>query len=172
MKRSGSSLSGRLKVLGDNVNTDLIHNPFDFTIERKKLNCELLGCPPGKKERSVFLAGRNFGLGSSRFSTALALRNSNLAAALAVSFSRIFERNLACAGIFPVKLAPGITGTLGRIRENDAIRLVFSRQPGGSFYSVDAGLGSRRFPALGAVDGYLYEIAECGGMAEYLAKTK
>lgn len=172
MKRSGLSLSGRLEVLGDNVNTDLLHNPFSFTIERHKLNCELLNGRRRGKERSVFIAGRNFGLGSSRFSTVIALKNSGLAAALAVSFSRIFERNLSCAGIFPVTLAPGMAGALGGAGENDGIRLSFHGRPGGSFYSVDAEFRGRKIPALGAVDRYLYEIARCGGMVEYLVKNK
>lgn len=172
MKRSGLSLSGRLKVLGDNVNTDLLHNPFNFTIERKKLNCEILNGRRGGGERSVFIAGRNFGLGSSRFSTVIALKNSGLAAALAVSFSRIFERNLSCAGIFPVTLAPGMAGALGRIGENGGIKLAFHGLPGGSFYNVDAEHRGRKFPAIGAIDCYLYEIARYGGMVEYLAKNK
>ncbi len=106
-------------ILGDNINTDQLHSPSNFGIDTQQLRCRYLNGASKKilKEASkntlknpntlsndagglIIIAGNNFGIGSSRFSTVLALKNEGVKCVIALSLARIFERNLAAAGIF------------------------------------------------------------------------
>jgi 3-isopropylmalate dehydratase small subunit len=97
--------------VGDNVNTDqIMPGRYNVTTDRAHLArhclCEYLpafakGVAPG----DVLIAGRNFGCGSSREHAAVAIKETGLAAVVAISFARIFYRNAINIGL-PVLVCP------------------------------------------------------------------
>ncbi len=102
-----------IKIFGDNINTDQLHSPSKFSINKDTLRLDYIDSKnkteadsnEGKEGRSLLIiAGYNFGIGSSRFSTPLALKNEGVKCVAALSISRIFERNLAAAGIFALTI--------------------------------------------------------------------
>jgi 3-isopropylmalate/(R)-2-methylmalate dehydratase small subunit len=94
-------LEGKAIKLGDNINTDLIiSGRYKFSItDMKELAKHIMEdidphfpakITPGK---SVIVAGKNFGLGSSREQAPLVIKEAGIVAVLAQSFARIFYRN-------------------------------------------------------------------------------
>ncbi len=162
-------LAGVIKLLGDNINTDTIHNPQKFTIDKKSLGIAALTCAETSGKNIVIIAGRNIGIGSSRFSTVVALKNSGVVAVAAPSISRIFERNLACAGIFPVKLdEAGLSKNIKKI-EYSGILINLVHEDGKHIARLYL-KGEKEHFLSGTVDGYLFDIALSGGMVEYIKK--
>jgi 3-isopropylmalate/(R)-2-methylmalate dehydratase small subunit len=118
-----TTISGRVYVLGDNIDTDQII-PAEYlnlvpTIadEYKKLGSyALVGLPlkpgdvpfvtPGGTTTSytIIVAGKNFGCGSSREHAPIALGAAGAEAVVAESFARIFFRNCVATGeLYPVE---------------------------------------------------------------------
>ena len=94
-------LSGQAIKLGDDINTDfIISGRYKFSItDMKELAKHIMEdidpefskkIIPGK---SVIVAGKNFGMGSSREQAPLVIKESGIIAVLASSFARIFYRN-------------------------------------------------------------------------------
>ncbi len=112
---SPTVLKGRAWVWPDDVNTDIII-PFRFKartndpVEMAKY--AMYGFDPEfykkVKPGDIFVAGRNFGGGSSREQAPVAIKYSNVAAVLADSFARIFYRNSFAIGL-PALEVPGIS---------------------------------------------------------------
>ena len=93
-------------VLGDHVNTDMLHPPAYFSLESGTVRAGLsegmrrLGRAEGDDATDlIIVAGRNFGCGSSRETSVRALRDGGVRAVVARSFARIFYRSLVNAGI-------------------------------------------------------------------------
>ena len=96
---------GRLWMLGDNVNTDvIIPGRYNVTTDRAQLAshclCEVLPefavqVQPG----DMVMAGHNFGCGSSREHAPSALMGCNVRVVIARSFARIFYRNAVNIGL-------------------------------------------------------------------------
>jgi 3-isopropylmalate/(R)-2-methylmalate dehydratase small subunit len=115
MKETDSIIRGRVYVLGDNIDTDLII-PAQYlnlvpTIpdEYRKLGSYALAGLPDtfprfvaegqmKSEFTVVIAGRNFGCGSSREHAPIALGAAGVKAVVAESYARIFFRNAVATG--------------------------------------------------------------------------
>ena len=123
---STNTITGRVYVLGDNVDTDQII-PAEYlnlvpTIpeEYRKLGSYALAgmplapdqppfVPPGAMETPyrILVAGRNFGCGSSREHAPVALGAAGVEAVVAESYARIFFRNCVATGeLYPVE-TPG-----------------------------------------------------------------
>ena len=112
---SSSVLRGRAWVWPDDVNTDIII-PFRFKartndpVEMAKY-C-MYGFDPEfykkVKPGDLFVAGKNFGGGSSREQAPVAIKYSNVGAVVAESFARIFYRNCFAIGL-PALEIPGIS---------------------------------------------------------------
>ena len=94
-------LSGEAVKLGDNINTDfIISGRYKFAItDMKELTLHIMEdidkdfpakITPGK---SVLVAGKNFGMGSSREQAPLVIKEAGIIAVLAKTFARIFYRN-------------------------------------------------------------------------------
>ena len=108
-------LKGRAWVWPDDVNTDIII-PFRFKartndpVEMAKY--AMYGFDPEfykkVKPGDLFVAGKNFGGGSSREQAPVAIKYSNVAALVAESFARIFYRNCFAIGL-PALEVPGIS---------------------------------------------------------------
>jgi len=115
-----SAITGKVYVLGDNIDTDqiipAIHLYLVPTIEaeyRKLGSFALSGLPAGlppfvapgseTSEYRIIVAGRNFGCGSSREHAPIALGAAGVKAVVAGSFARIFFRNCIATGeLYPV----------------------------------------------------------------------
>ena len=109
--------------LGDNINTDfIISGRYKFSItDIKELSKHIMedidpGFPtkiiPGE---SIIVAGKNFGMGSSREQAPLVIKECGIVAVLAKSFARIFYRNGFNIGL------PLIETDTVKIEENAAL---------------------------------------------------
>lgn len=123
MKNTGNRIEGKVFVLGDNIDTDLIIPAKYLNLvptipaEYRKLGSyAMAGLPdshkrlvaPGsvKSEYRIIVAGRNFGCGSSREHAPIALGAAGIGAVIAQSYARIFFRNAVATGeLFPVESA-------------------------------------------------------------------
>jgi len=120
-----TKITGKIIVLGDNIDTDQIYpGRFLAITDPKEIGSH---CLCGVDERiagefpqgGIVVAGRNFGCGSSREHAPIALLNMGASAVLADSFARIFFRNSVNLGLVPVickglreHVKPGQTLTL------------------------------------------------------------
>src|SRR5215472_14638317 len=154
---------GRVWVWPDDVNTDIII-PFRFKartndpVEMAKY--AMYGFDPEfyKKVRpgDLFVAGRNFGGGSSREQAPVAIKYSGVSAVVAESFARIFYRNAFAIGL-PALEVPGISKEMGQFDEVE-VNL--------ADWSVKRAKDGKVFKAL-EVTGFLRELLMEGGLVEY-----
>ena len=119
MTSDTKAIRGRVYVLGDNIDTDLII-PAQFlnlvpTISeeyRKLGSLAFAGLPDtyspfvksgaAKSEYRIVIAGRNFGCGSSREHAPICMGAAGVKAVVAESYARIFFRNAVATGeLFP-----------------------------------------------------------------------
>ena len=120
-----TELTGKIIVVGDNVDTDQIYpGRFLAITDPKEIGSHCLcgvdeGIAAAFPKGGIVVAGRNFGCGSSREHAPIALLNMGAAAVLADSFARIFFRNAVNLGLVPVickgiaqKVQPGQTLTI------------------------------------------------------------
>lgn len=96
---------GKVHKFGDNIDTDVIipGSYLSFTEpEVLALHC-MEGVDPALagrvEEGDVFVAGRNFGCGSSREQAPVAIRATGVSCIIAKSFARIFYRNAINIGM-------------------------------------------------------------------------
>jgi len=118
---------GRVYKFGDNINTDfIISGRYKFSItDMKKLTEHLFEDirPNFYKEiepkESILVAGRNFGMGSSREQAPLVIKEAKILCVIAKSFARIFFRNA-----FNIGLAL-IEADTDNIKESDCLNILF-----------------------------------------------
>ena len=102
--------TGRVWKYGDNVNTDVIF-PGKYTYQKMspeemaKHALEDLDPDFAKnvKEGDIIVAGKNFGMGSSREQAATSIRYAGISVIIAKSFARIYFRNAINAGMPAIK---------------------------------------------------------------------
>ncbi|AKA72700.1 3-isopropylmalate dehydratase small subunit [Saccharolobus solfataricus] len=107
----------------------------------------------------VIVAGKVFGMGSSREQAAIALKAAGVKAVIAESFARIFYRNAINNGL-PVITLPNSTR---EINENEYVRI-----------NVETGeilVGNKVLKGKG-ITGMALEILQAGGIMEYLKKIQ
>jgi len=109
---SGEALIGRAFVFGDDIDTDLLAPVHAMKLAPADLAAHCLeAIDPGFAAKvrpgDVLVAGRNFGLGSSREQAAVSLKLLGISAVLAVSFARIFYRNAINLGLPALVLPEG-----------------------------------------------------------------
>ncbi len=150
--------------VGDNINTDVII-PSKYlvytdpeTLGRHCMEPLIPDFYERAKKGVVLVAGRNFGMGSSREQAAIALKGAGVLAVLAESFARIFFRNAINNGL-PVLIVPGISKVAqdGDIVE---IRLLEGK------VIVE---GKAEFQVK-PLDPKIVEILKAGGLIPYLRK--
>ncbi len=159
---------GRTWVWGDDVNTDIII-PFRFKartndpVEMAKY-C-MYGFDPEfykkVKQGDLFVAGKNFGGGSSREQAPVAIKYSGVSAVVAESFARIFYRNSFAIGL-PALEVPGISKQIDQFDE-----LEVNLQN----WSVKRLKDGKIFEALKVTD-FLRELLMEGGLVEYYKQHK
>lgn len=105
---------GRALKYGDNVNTDVIipGKYLVYTEPKVLANYAMAGLDldfsQKVKEKSIIIAGKNFGCGSSREQAPVALKYAGVKCILADSFARIFYRNAINIGL-PVLEYEGVS---------------------------------------------------------------
>lgn len=103
-----NTITGKIIVVGDNIDTDQIYPGCYLAItDPKEIGSHCLSgvdvnIASTFPEGGIVVAGRNFGCGSSREHAPIALLNMGAKAVLADSFARIFFRNAVNLGLVPV----------------------------------------------------------------------
>lgn len=118
-------LNGFSYKLGDDVNTDyIISGRYKFSItDIKELAKHIMeDLDPGfysrlKPGESFLVAGKNFGMGSSREQAPLVIKEAGIVGVVAKSFARIFYRNAINIGL------PLIEADTENISENDRLEI-------------------------------------------------
>jgi 3-isopropylmalate/(R)-2-methylmalate dehydratase small subunit len=92
------TVTGRIWLFGDDMNTDVIHPPSFFSLDPEKVKRGLFHgydptIQPNIQPDDIIVAGRNFGCGSSRETSIRAIKLNQIGAVIAVDFGRIFFRN-------------------------------------------------------------------------------
>lgn len=154
-------IRGRALVYGDKIDTDIII-PARYLVytdpavlgqhAMEPLDPDF----PKKAKGAIIIAGRAFGMGSSREQAAIALKGAGVAAVVAESFARIFFRNAINTGL-PVLQAPA----RGKVREGDEVLV---RLEAGEVVNLTTGEVIKGKPLTGLA----LEILKAGGLVEYL----
>lgn len=178
MSKKATTVTGRVYVLGDNIDTDQIipakHLNLVPTIaaEYRKLgSLALSGLPDSlrpfvKKGQTtsdfpIIVAGANFGCGSSREHAPIALAAAGVKAVVAESYARIFFRNsVATGGIYPMESRGKVRGNF---KTGDKAELDMKA---GHITNVTSG---RSFPLKPV--GTVADVIDAGGIFGY-ARTK
>ena len=160
-------LEGSAVKLGDNINTDLIiSGRYKFSItDMKELAKHIMeDIDPGFPEKiipgkSIIVAGRNFGMESSREQAPLVIKECGILAVVAQSFARIFYRNSFNIGLPLIE-----TDTAG-IDEFDALGIDLDK---GVVKNItkQTELKARNIPE------FMQEILKAGGIVKYYQKHK
>ena len=153
-------IEGAAIVFGDDINTDLLHPSYFFSLDKKIVRDGFLGAVASGSDRGVdrariIVAGKNFGCGSSRETTMTALRLAGVQAVVAESFGRIFFRNAMSLGV------PALTtSTLSGFAEaGDQLRI-----ESGEIRN----LSKDRRVELQTLDPMWAAVLDAGGMMEFL----
>jgi 3-isopropylmalate/(R)-2-methylmalate dehydratase small subunit len=107
-----TGITGRVWVFGDSLNTDAMYPAFAMKMDVPEASRHVFyEVRPGWTDEvgrgDVVIAGRNFGVGSSR-PVATLFRHLGVAALVAEEFNSLFLRNAINAGL-PALTAPGVT---------------------------------------------------------------
>jgi 3-isopropylmalate/(R)-2-methylmalate dehydratase small subunit len=99
-------IAGKALVMGDNVNTDVLHPSRFFSLDDRTVRSGFLQAAAGYEQVGgsdlagrVIVAGENFGCGSSRETGARAFVLAGIRAVVARSLARIFSRNVRNLGL-------------------------------------------------------------------------
>lgn len=116
------NFKGRVWIVGDNINTDLIlpNKAFYMTHQEQALyvfNANRPGWAQQVSKGDILIGGSNFGMGSSR-AAARSLKNLGLDCLIAESLNGLFMRN--CVNFaFPALECPGIHAAFSEGEEAD-----------------------------------------------------
>ena len=157
--------AGRAFVFGDNIDTDLIVPGRYLRLTKPEELARV--CMAGLaedfagqiKEGDVFVAGSNFGCGSSREHAPLSIKAAGVSCVIAKSFARIFYRNAINLGLAVLE-APEASQS---IREGDQVLVDFSS---GCIinYTRDENYNFMPFPE------FILKIFEAGGLVNQIRK--
>ena len=117
----------RIFVFGDNIDTDSIlpGRYLSITDDKELARHCMCGFEEGFALKvspgDIFVAGKNFGCGSSREHAPAALRALGLRCVIARSFARIFYRNAINIGLAVLECPQAVDG----IREGDSLEVDF-----------------------------------------------
>ncbi len=158
MKVKGAAL-----VLGDGITTDaIIAGKYCRMADPARLAPHALeGVVQGRQalRGSVLVAGKNFGVGSSREQAPLALKAAGVRAVVAASFGRIFFRNAQNIGL-PALRCPG---AVAAVKAGETVTVELSA---GTFRCG----GGRRVLAGERLPPFILEILRDGGLVPHLKR--
>lgn len=154
-----NEFSGKVLVVGNNVDTDVIYpGRFLELTDPKEIGSHCLAglseeIGPNFPQGGIVVAGTNFGCGSSREHAPIALLNMGAAAVLADSFARIFFRNGINLGL-PLIVCKGIAK---HVSDGQTLRVNIAE---GTVTVVETG----EVLQAEALGGKAMEILEAGGI--------
>lgn len=150
-------MTGRAWVFGDAINTDDMYPGFAMRLPiaeaaKHMFDATRPGWPELVRPGDIVVAGRNFGLGSSR-PVPLLFRELGVTALVAEQFNSLFLRNCINYGL------PAITLPEARavVRDGDDVTIDIAR---GTLSNVSAGSAH----AATAMPGFLLDILRAGGL--------
>jgi 3-isopropylmalate/(R)-2-methylmalate dehydratase small subunit len=116
--QSPTLIQGRAFVFGDDIDTDILAPGALMKLPPQELARHCLSAIAPEFAGAVrpgdfLVAGRNFGLGSSREQAAVSLKLLGLGAVLATSFARIFYRNAINLGLPAIIIPPSAAISAG-----------------------------------------------------------
>ncbi|MFH1406889.1 MAG: 3-isopropylmalate dehydratase small subunit [Candidatus Omnitrophota bacterium] len=159
-------MRGKAWKFADNISTDLIAPGRYFHLrsnlpELAKHVLEDANADFAKKlhKGDFIVAGKNFGLGSSREHAAQIIKIAGAGAILAKSFSRIFFRNAINVGI------PAIAADTSKIKEGDELEIDLEK---GLIRDVTRNF-RLKFAPLPKI---MTDILKAGGLVKYIRKYK
>ncbi|MEM1644715.1 MAG: 3-isopropylmalate dehydratase small subunit [Ignisphaera sp.] len=154
---------GRVIKLGDKIDTDVIIPAKHLRYTDPQYLAQHVFEPIDpefykKAKDSVIVAGKAFGMGSSREQAAIAIKAAGVKAVIAESFARIFYRNAINNGL-PAIICPEITNEV-----NDGDEVVVNVETG------EVVVNNSKSIKCKSVTGVALEILKAGGLIEYLKK--
>jgi 3-isopropylmalate/(R)-2-methylmalate dehydratase small subunit len=160
-------LKGQAIKLGDNINTDfIISGRYKFSItDIKELSKHIMeDIDPDfpakiKPGNSIIVAGKNFGLGSSREQAPLVIKESGIVAVLAKSFARIFYRNSFNIGLLLIE-----TDT-DKINDSDLLEINLDK---GMLENISV----RAKTEINPLPKFMQDLLESGGLINYYKNHK
>lgn len=158
-------LEGKARKYGDNINTDIISPPqyMELSIE-EAAPYAMSAIDPNfattVKAGDIFVAEKNLGSGSSRETSPLTLKHLGIRAVVAISFARIFYRNLINVGI-PAYLC----ADAAKISEGDVLHIA---PGGGEIVNITTG---EKY-ACDVLPKHILDIIDCGGLFEFIKRDR
>ena len=156
-------LEGPALVLGDDVNTDVLHPSRFFSLDDATVRRGFLGAVEGREDAAerdlsgrIVVAGSNFGIGSSRETGARVFVLAGIQAIVAVSFARIFHRNVLNLGL-PAIACPALAEL--SVAERDLVQVDLS--------SGVVRIGEHQLQSEG-LDPHWQRVLDAGGLAAWL----
>jgi 3-isopropylmalate/(R)-2-methylmalate dehydratase small subunit len=161
------TLKGQAIKLGDNINTDfIISGRYKFSItDIKELAKHIMeDIDPDfpakiKPGNSMIVAGKNFGLGSSREQAPLVIKESGIVAVLAKSFARIFYRNSFNIGL------PLIEIETDKIKDSDLLEIDLNK-------GVLENTSAKTQTKINPLPEFMQSLLEAGGVINYYKKHR
>jgi 3-isopropylmalate/(R)-2-methylmalate dehydratase small subunit len=156
-------LQGKALVMGDNVNTDVLHPSRFFSLDDQRVREGFLQASANREQGlgdlsgRIVLAGDNFGCGSSRETGARVFLLAGIRAVVARSMARIFSRNLRNLGL-PALECPSLPKEI----------------QDGAEIQIDLENWNLKIPALGdplplkSIDPYWKAVMAAGGLMPFL----
>jgi 3-isopropylmalate/(R)-2-methylmalate dehydratase small subunit len=156
-----TSIEGRVWLFGDEINTDVMAPGVYF---KEPMNVAARHCleaidpefainvQPG----DIVVGGLNFGVGSAREQAAMAFRELEVGALLAVSFARIFYRNAVNLGVPALTLPDNAAISAGDTVAVDPTTGKIENKTTGQAYSV------------APIPDHLMEMIQVGGLMPHL----
>ena len=147
---------------GDNINTDLITpGRYNVTTDKTRLGeIAFIEYRPEfakeVREGDIIVGGMNFGCGSSREHSPIALKAAGIKAVVAKSFGRIFFRNSVNIGL-PIFVCPGVDG----IEDEDDVEIEIRT---GEISNATRGTVIQAEP----LPGFIQRIVDKGGLINFL----
>ena len=156
-------IQGKALIMGDNVNTDVLHPSRFFSLDDRTVRSGFLQAAAGYEQVGgsdltgrVIVAGDNFGCGSSRETGARAFVLAGVRAVVARSLARIFSRNVRNLGLAAVE-CPGLPA----LAQDVEIELDLAH---GRLYAPAAALDLPLTP----LDPFWAAVLEAGGLLPFL----
>lgn len=159
-------IRGKVWKFPNDINTDyIIPGKYKFkTLDMKELAQHAMeGIDPDFAKKvgkgDIIVAGKNFGMGSSREQAPLVLKYAGVSLVIAEDFARIFYRNAFNVG-FPVLICRGISE---KVDQGDTLEVDLRK---GKIVNVTKKIEISASP----IPEFLLEMVESGGLTEYYKK--
>jgi 3-isopropylmalate/(R)-2-methylmalate dehydratase small subunit len=156
-------ITGKAWKYGDNINTDYMlpgrYMELTDPIEMAKHAMEGIDPKfvPNVRKGDIVIAGTNFGCGSSREHSPLALKYAGIGCIIAESYARIFYRNAINVGL-PALECLNITKA---VEQGDLLDLDLSE---GTVFNITRGTELKFIP----LPSFMLEVLNAGGLVPYL----